>query len=77
MWLHQYLANNIQISEHSKQFYNLYVSFKITFYSITLYILSPRLALNGSGPGTPTGLCAVPIKVGAATAEYRNSGWEF
>ena len=42
-------------------------------HSITLYILSPRLAPNGSGPGTPTGPCSVPIKVGAATVEDGDS----
>ena len=45
--------------------------------TIALYILLPRLAPNGSGPDTPTGPCAVPVKVGAAPVEGRNSGRDF
>lgn len=40
MWHHQYLANNIQISEHWKQFYKLYVRFKITFYCTIVHFLT-------------------------------------
>ena len=74
----QYLAKILyKYLKTDNNYAKFVLCFKIALYSKTQYILLPRLTPNGSGPGTPTGPCAVPIKVGPATVEDRNSGQDF
>ena len=50
-------------------------AFKISLYSINLYVVSPRPAPDDGRPGNVTSPCSVPIKVGVViTADDKKRG---